>query len=673
MWLGLAFFCLAKERENWKEWRSLEKISRNSPCPCGSGKKYKQCCGVNEAVPITDMIESEIDELQKQVLQFATYHYGHEIHEDFEDLEENIDIDNEQEQEFYELIHAIWFTLFEELEDGDTIIEKFIEVESGKIKRSKLRQILHTWTDARTIAGKVIHVDNNKLTLEDGFTLEKVSAVIANVPVTVDVGSFFIGILVPYEQNYVFFPTPFDLPDLKPEQAFSYIIESSLDAEYDTPQEYLTDFFLEVLSELPEVGGLLEIDEMEWPAPVYKEVASLFKEKLALLVPPPIVDTGIILWLNFCQKKQKRIQNPNLYVAALHYLLSTIAPMEKTYTQKELAKLYDVSIGAISSIFKELEYELSEEINELIGLVYGNGEPTSGSQHGLASVIEFPKTQVPVTVEKGKKDGLQESNVQTLPSIAKQNKKTKGPVQKVSRRDEERARNLIYDAMQAEGKQRFRLAEEALALNPNCVDAYVILAEKTKSLEEAILLYEKGIQAGERDLGKAFFTENKGYFWGLIETRPFMRAKLHYAEALSLLEKRNEAMLQYEELLELNPMDNQGVRYSLFVAYLDSDKYKKAHSLLEQYEEASAQAAFNELLLELAENGFTAQAHMLLKKAKKTNKYVLAYLTGKKRLPAYPPDYYSMGDEDEAIVYADMHLHLWGKIDGLKEWLKSSK
>ncbi|MEG1887057.1 MAG: SEC-C metal-binding domain-containing protein [Oscillospiraceae bacterium] len=22
-----------------------EKIGRNSPCPCGSGKKYKRCCG----------------------------------------------------------------------------------------------------------------------------------------------------------------------------------------------------------------------------------------------------------------------------------------------------------------------------------------------------------------------------------------------------------------------------------------------------------------------------------------------------------------------------------------------------------------------------------------------------------------------------------------------------
>ena len=25
--------------------RKKEKIGRNSPCPCGSGKKYKKCCG----------------------------------------------------------------------------------------------------------------------------------------------------------------------------------------------------------------------------------------------------------------------------------------------------------------------------------------------------------------------------------------------------------------------------------------------------------------------------------------------------------------------------------------------------------------------------------------------------------------------------------------------------
>lgn len=25
-----------------------EKIGRNEPCPCGSGKKYKKCCGINK-------------------------------------------------------------------------------------------------------------------------------------------------------------------------------------------------------------------------------------------------------------------------------------------------------------------------------------------------------------------------------------------------------------------------------------------------------------------------------------------------------------------------------------------------------------------------------------------------------------------------------------------------
>jgi uncharacterized protein YecA (UPF0149 family) len=25
--------------------RRVEKVGRNDPCPCGSGRKYKKCCG----------------------------------------------------------------------------------------------------------------------------------------------------------------------------------------------------------------------------------------------------------------------------------------------------------------------------------------------------------------------------------------------------------------------------------------------------------------------------------------------------------------------------------------------------------------------------------------------------------------------------------------------------
>ena len=38
----------SEENEQDKEGtfrREEPKVGRNDPCPCGSGKKYKQCCG----------------------------------------------------------------------------------------------------------------------------------------------------------------------------------------------------------------------------------------------------------------------------------------------------------------------------------------------------------------------------------------------------------------------------------------------------------------------------------------------------------------------------------------------------------------------------------------------------------------------------------------------------
>ena len=34
-----------QDKEVKKPFRREKKIGRNSPCPCGSGLKYKKCCG----------------------------------------------------------------------------------------------------------------------------------------------------------------------------------------------------------------------------------------------------------------------------------------------------------------------------------------------------------------------------------------------------------------------------------------------------------------------------------------------------------------------------------------------------------------------------------------------------------------------------------------------------
>ena len=47
------------------------------------------------------------------------------------------------------------------------------------------------------------------------------------------------------------------------------------------------------------------------------------------------------------------------------------------------------------------------------------------------------------------------------------------------------AQDLIYDAWEATGARRVTFARQALALWPDCADAYVLLAQQTASLGEA--------------------------------------------------------------------------------------------------------------------------------------------------------------------------------------------
>jgi len=62
---------------------------------------------------------------------------------------------------------------------------------------------------------------------------------------------------------------------------------------------------------------------------------------------------------------------------------------------------------------------------------------------------------------------------------------------------------------------------------PDAADAYMILGNDAKNrgrLKTARQFYEQGVHAGERALGPEAFSEGVGHFWGVLETRPYMRA-----------------------------------------------------------------------------------------------------------------------------------------------------
>jgi tetratricopeptide (TPR) repeat protein len=212
-----------------------------------------------------------------------------------------------------------------------------------------------------------------------------------------------------------------------------------------------------------------------------------------------------------------------------------------------------------------------------------------------------------------------------------------------------------------------------LNLSAECADAYVLLAqEEADTVKRALELYKQGMEAGARALGAKYFRENAGYFWGLLETRPYMRARQGVAETSWRLKRYEEAIEHYRELLHLNPGDNQGNRYALLDLLIQIERYEEARTLLKQYgDEWSAVWLYSRALLEFQKRGASAAAKKSLQQAVEENPFVPVYLMGQKRVPNRQVDYYGWGDESEAVYYASEHLNHWRRIPGAVEWLRA--
>lgn len=234
----------------------------------------------------------------------------------------------------------------------------------------------------------------------------------------------------------------------------------------------------------------------------------------------------------------------------------------------------------------------------------------------------------------------------------------------------EQAQDKMYEAWGAEGASRVKLAREALAISPDCSDAYVLLAEETaETAEEARELHQKGVHAGERALGKEFIEGNAGHFWGILETRPYMRARAGLAETLEALGESKQAIDHYRELLRLNPNDNQGNRFAFARCLLKAGADEELGKLLEQYpDDETAAWLYTRALWLFRKEGATKSAGALLVKAFKQNLFVPLYLLAAERMPDEPPDYIELGGETEAIEYIGMNGKAWLDTEGAIQW-----
>jgi tetratricopeptide (TPR) repeat protein len=232
------------------------------------------------------------------------------------------------------------------------------------------------------------------------------------------------------------------------------------------------------------------------------------------------------------------------------------------------------------------------------------------------------------------------------------------------------AQSLIYEAWNTHGPHKQELARRALDLSKDCADAYVILAEEAKTREAALALLRKGLDAGKRALDPGIFAKSMGKFWDIMETRPYMRARLGLAECLWDLGKREEALEHLRDLMRLNPADDQGVRYILLQCLLESGADDELGALLERYgDDTSPEIKFTHALWMFRRQGPGRDADALLKEAVKANPHVPAFLLKKKQLSKRIHAAAREGSEEEAEAYASGAADTWYRTLGALDWL----
>jgi tetratricopeptide (TPR) repeat protein len=238
----------------------------------------------------------------------------------------------------------------------------------------------------------------------------------------------------------------------------------------------------------------------------------------------------------------------------------------------------------------------------------------------------------------------------------------------------EQAQALAYQAYDASGRRRVQLARQALAADPDCCEAHLILAHRINDPQHALPLLKRAVEAGERQIGEETFKVDVGHFWGIPETRPYMRARASLATTLMDLEKFDEAIDHFKDLLRLNPGDNQGNRYQLAHALLRANRLDELDELLNgaHYKgEVSPEWAYTRALLAYRRGGDSPLARAKLGDARRVNPHVARMLAGREQLPPFPPDAYSPGSVDEAVSLVFEMADVWEETDGAIEWLEA--
>lgn len=197
---------------------------------------------------------------------------------------------------------------------------------------------------------------------------------------------------------------------------------------------------------------------------------------------------------------------------------------------------------------------------------------------------------------------------------------------------------------------------------------YMKKARKSNSYEDALNYVDLALNCAKEQIGEEFDTL-KGQLWMEEKARPYMMIKEELAYIYTLAEDYKKAIKVYEEMLELNSDDNQGVRYMLLSLLIQEKEFDKADKLIEKYKDDESTSMLYTKSLYYFVKKEEASAKLFLNEAFEKNIYVPLYLLGMKQVESYLPEEFISGSEEEAMCYFEENVDAWISDTDSLYWL----
>jgi len=239
--------------------------------------------------------------------------------------------------------------------------------------------------------------------------------------------------------------------------------------------------------------------------------------------------------------------------------------------------------------------------------------------------------------------------------------------------DEFHAGCELYE--ESEMNEAERVFRAVLAQMPDHLDALhhlaLVLSERNL-VDEARDIWGQSVRIGRKTFPQDFEIDGDLLEWGWLENRPFLRCLHGLALARYEEGETEEALKLFQELLSLNPNDNQGVRAMAVEALFKLGRFEDALKIAKKYPNDIMPETLYGRALALFKLGRQQEATVALQEAIEYLPLVgKELLKTKHRLPRTArPDRVSVGGADEAYYYWEQSGRFWEEDAEALEWLR---